>query len=50
MKKSIVVSLSEQELFEFERIMLDNDGESALKFLKNHLERKVRAVISGEGH
>ncbi len=50
MKKSITVSLFDEELFELERIMLDNDGESALKFLKKHLEREVRAAISGEGH
>ncbi|MFC1955259.1 hypothetical protein ACFLWZ_01795 [Chloroflexota bacterium] len=50
MKKSIVLSLSDEELFEMERIMLDNDSEGALKIMKKHLEREVKAVISGEGH
>ena len=50
MIKSIVLILSDTELFELERIMLDNDGDSALSFLKQHLERKVKAAISGEGH
>ena len=50
MKKSIVLALSDEELFELERIMLDNDSEGALKVLKKHLERGVKAAISGEGH
>ena len=50
MKKSIVLSLSDEELIELERIMLDNDSEGALKVLKKHLEREVKAVISGVGH
>jgi hypothetical protein len=29
--------------------MLDTDGEGALKFLKKHLEREVKAAIYGEG-
>ncbi|MDD5039407.1 MAG: hypothetical protein PHN78_08870 [Dehalococcoidales bacterium] len=50
MKKSIVLSLSDEELFELERIMLDNDSDGALNALKKHLERGVKAAISGEGH
>lgn len=50
MKKSIVLSLSDKELFELEHITLDNDCEGALKALKRHLEREVKATISGEGH
>ncbi len=50
MKKSIVLSLSDEGLFDLERIMLDSDGTGALKFLKKHLEREVRAAISEEGH
>lgn len=50
MKKSIVLTLSNEELFALERIMLDNDSEGALKFLKKRLEREVKAAISGEGH
>ncbi len=50
MKKSIMLTLSNEELFELERIILDNDSEGALKALKKHLEREVKAAISGEGH
>lgn len=37
MKKSIVLTLSDEELIELERIMLDDDYEGALKFLKGRL-------------
>ncbi len=50
MKKTVVLTLSDEDLFELERIMLDNDSEGALKALKKHLEREVKAAISGEGH
>ncbi len=50
MKKSIVLTFSDEELFDLERIMLDSDGMGTLKFLKEHPEREVRAAISGEGH
>ncbi len=50
MKKSIVITLSDEDLFELERIMLDNDSKGALKALKKHLERDVKAAITGEGH
>jgi len=50
MKRSIILTLTDEELFELERTMLDDDREKALKFLKKHLEREVKAVISGEGH
>ena len=49
MNKSIIISLSDEDLFELERIMLDNDSEGALKAMKRHLEREVKAAISGEG-
>ena len=50
MKKSIVLTFSDEELFDLERIMLDSDGASALKFLKKRLEREVKSAISREGH
>jgi hypothetical protein len=49
-KKAIILSLSDEDLFELERIMLDNDSEGALKVLKKYLEREVKAAITGEGH
>ena len=48
--KSIVLTLSEEELFELERIMLDDESSAALRFLKAHFGKPVRAAISGEGH
>ena len=50
MMKSIALTLSDEELMELERILLDEDKEGTLRFLKTHLEKQVKAVISGEGH
>jgi hypothetical protein len=50
MKKSITLVLNDEELMELQRILLDEDREEALRFLKTHLEKQVRAVASGEGH
>lgn len=50
MKNSITLTLSDVELIELQRILLDEDDKEALRFLKTHLEKKVKAVISGEGH
>jgi len=35
---------------ELQRILLDEDREAALRFLKTHLDKPVKAAISGEGH
>ncbi len=50
MKKSITLRLSDEELMELEHILLDEDKEEALRFLKTHLEKQVKATISGESH
>jgi hypothetical protein len=50
MKKSINLALTDEELLDLERILLDGNGQEALQFLKKHLERQVKAAISGEGH
>ncbi|MCK4790895.1 MAG: hypothetical protein KAV87_44575 [Desulfobacteraceae bacterium] len=50
MKKSSILPLTDEELFELQRILLDSDTGGALVFLKNHLEKKVSAAIAGEGH
>jgi hypothetical protein len=50
MKKSITLTLSDEELMELQRILLDEDKEEALRFLKTHLEKQVRGVLSGGGH
>ncbi len=50
MKKSITLTLSDEELMELQRILLDEDVEAALRFLKNYLDKQVKATITGEGH
>lgn len=50
MKKSISIALSDEELFELQRILLDEDKEAALQFLKKYLDKQVKTTISGEGH
>jgi hypothetical protein len=50
MKKSISLTLSDEDLMELQRILLDDDSTAALRFLKKHLYKQVKAVISGEGH
>jgi hypothetical protein len=50
MKKSISLTLTDEEIMELQRILLDEDREEALRFLKKHLNKKVQEVISGKGH
>lgn len=50
MKKSINLTLSDEELMELHHILLDEDSKAALQFLKKHLDKHVKAVLSGEGH
>jgi hypothetical protein len=50
MKKSITLTLTDEEIMELQRILLDEDSEKALCFLKKHLDKKVQEVISGKGH
>ncbi len=50
MKKSITLVLNDEELMELQRILLDEDSEAALQFLKTYLDKQVKATISGEDH
>jgi len=50
MKKSIILALTDEELIELQRIMLDGDQEQALRFLHGHFKDKARATLEGEGH
>ncbi len=50
MKKSIVLTLTDEELIELVRIIIDDDSEEALKFLKKHVGDKVRGSLEGKGH
>lgn len=46
MKKSIMLTLNDEELIDVERILLDEDMEGALRFLKKHFDKKVSATLS----
>jgi len=50
MNKSISLTLSDEELMELQRILLDEDKEAALRFLKTHLDKQVKGALSGQGH
>lgn len=50
MKKSMLLTLSDQELMELQRIILDEDNEEALRFLQKHFKDRGRATLEGEGH
>jgi len=45
MKKSITLTLSDEELMELQRILLDEDSEQALHFAKKHLNRRCRKPL-----
>ena len=39
----VTISLDQHELMELERIIMDREAEEALRFLKEHIQRKVEA-------
>jgi hypothetical protein len=45
MKESIILALTDQELIELQRIILDADKEERLRFPQRHVRDKVRAVL-----
>jgi len=47
MNKSINLVLDEQDLIELIRILLDEDTEGALAFLKVHFKGKARELLEG---
>ena len=47
MKKGINLVLEETDLIELIRILLDEDAESALAFLKKHFKGKARDLLEG---
>ncbi len=47
MKKSISIVLEDQDVLELMRILLDEDAEGALAFLKQHFKGKARDLIEG---
>ncbi len=47
MKKGLQVYLTDDELLDLYRIMIDDDAEAALLFLKKNFRAKVRDLLEG---
>jgi len=47
MKKALNLILEDQELIELMRILMDDDAEGALVFLKTHFKGKARELLEG---
>ncbi len=47
MKKALSLVLEDDELVELMRILLDDDAEGALAFLKMHFKGKARDLLEG---
>jgi hypothetical protein len=47
MKKTIQVILEDPDLIELMRILLDDDAEGALTFLRTHFKGKARELLEG---
>ena len=47
MKKSLSIILEDQDLLELMRILMDDDAEGALAFMKKHFKGKARDLLEG---
>jgi hypothetical protein len=47
MNKAIHLIVDEEDLIELTRILIDDDAEAALAFLKKHLKGKTRDLLEG---
>ncbi len=47
MKKSLSLVLDDADLLELMRILMDDDAEAALAFLKHHFKGKARDLLEG---
>jgi hypothetical protein len=47
MKKGIYLVLVEDQIIDLMRILIDDDAEDALKFLKTHFKGKARELLEG---
>ena len=47
MKKALQIILEDKDIIELMRIMLDEDTEGALAFLKDHFKGKARDLLEG---
>lgn len=47
MKKGFQLVLDDEEIIELMRILMDDDAEAALVFLKTHFKGKARDLLEG---
>jgi len=47
MKKAMSLVLEDKDLLELMRVLMDDDAEGALAFLKTHLKGKARDLLEG---
>ena len=47
MKKALSIAVDDTDLLELMRILMDNDAEAALAFLKKHFKGKARDLLEG---
>ena len=47
MKKALVVAISDEELLDLCRILLDRDEEGAWRFLDEHLKKPANEALAG---
>ncbi|MDD2694761.1 MAG: hypothetical protein PHS96_10935 [Anaerolineales bacterium] len=47
MKKDLHLILEDEDLIEMVRILVDEDGDAALAFLKKHFKGKARELLEG---
>lgn len=47
MKKDLHILLADEDIIELMRILLDEDAEGALEFLKKHTKGKTRELLEG---
>ena len=47
MQKALQIILEDRDIIELMRIMLDEDAEGALTFLKEHFKGKARDLLEG---
>lgn len=47
MKKALSIIVEDQDLLELMRVLMDDDAEGALAFLKEHFKGKARELLEG---
>ena len=47
MKKAMTIILDDKQIIELMQILIDNDAQDALAFVKTHLKSKARELLEG---